>query len=84
MIEVADTSIERDRTVKGRAYAQARIPVYWLVNLQQVSVEIFSQPKGGKAPRYSAREVVGVQLGAPVVVGGKTLGAVPVAHLFPK
>jgi Uma2 family endonuclease len=84
VIDVADTSIEKDRTVKGRAYAQARIPVYWVVDLQQIAIEIYSQPKGGKTPQYRAREVVGVQLGAPVLVGGRTLGAVPVADLFPK
>jgi len=84
VIEVADTSIERDRTVKGRAYAQARIPVYWVVNLQQIAVEIHSQSKGAKTARYRAREVVGVQQGVPVLVGGRTFGAIPVADLFPK
>lgn len=44
VIEVADTSAEFDRTVKFPLYAEASIPEAWLVNLQDESVEIFSQP----------------------------------------
>src|SRR5262245_56988897 len=32
-IEVADNSLRRDRTVKKRIYAAARIPSYWIINL---------------------------------------------------
>ncbi|HLG16989.1 MAG TPA: Uma2 family endonuclease [Blastocatellia bacterium] len=33
IVEIADTTIERDRGVKKAVYARAGIPVYWIVNL---------------------------------------------------
>jgi Uma2 family endonuclease len=84
VIEVADTSVDRDRTLKGRAYAEARIPVFWLVNLPQLTIEVYSQPKGGKAPKYQSREILGVEQGATVYIEGRSVGGIPVADLFPK
>ena len=52
IIEVADTSLREDRNDKGRLYARARIPVYWIVNLLHACVEIYTQPKAGKSPAY--------------------------------
>jgi Uma2 family endonuclease len=83
VIEVADTSVERDRTAKGRLYAEARIPMYWVVNLPEITVEIYTQPIGGKTPRYRSRERQTIEGGAPLVVAGRTIGAIPVRHLFP-
>lgn len=44
LIEVADTTLERDRTVKGSLYANAGIPFYWIVNLPEMQLEVYSQP----------------------------------------
>ncbi|MBK7872485.1 MAG: Uma2 family endonuclease [Saprospiraceae bacterium] len=44
VIEVADTSIKLDRQVKLPLYAEAGIPEYWIVNLKEQQVEIYSQP----------------------------------------
>jgi Uma2 family endonuclease len=52
VIEVAETSLERDRTVKQRLYAQAGIPAYWIVNLVARELEMFSDPRG---ERYRER-----------------------------
>jgi Uma2 family endonuclease len=52
VIEVADTSLERDRTVKQRLYAQAGIPSYWIVNLAARELEMFTDPQG---ERYRER-----------------------------
>lgn len=85
VIEVADSSVDRDRTVKGRTYAEGRIPVFWLVNLPQFTIEVYSQPKGGRAPKYQSREVLGVEQGATLCIEGRSVGAaIPVAHLFPQ
>lgn len=55
VIEVADTSLERDRTVKQRLYAQAGIPAYWIVNLAAREIEVFTDPQG---ERYRERTTV--------------------------
>ena len=47
VIEVADTSVERDRKVKIPLYAFAGIPEAWLVDLHQKSITVFKHPKDG-------------------------------------
>lgn len=46
VIEVADSSLDRDRRVKGPLYAAAGIPEYWIVNLVDGLVEAHRDPKG--------------------------------------
>jgi hypothetical protein len=41
VIEVADASLRRDRGVKLKAYAAARIPMYVIVNLVDDQVEVY-------------------------------------------
>ncbi|MCI0360387.1 MAG: Uma2 family endonuclease [Planctomycetaceae bacterium] len=43
-IEVADSSLFTDRTVKLRMYATAAIPVYWIVNLRENVIEVYEHP----------------------------------------
>ena len=40
IIEVADTTLQRDRVLKQRIYAAAGIPVYWIVNLLDNQLEV--------------------------------------------
>ena len=40
VIEVADTSLAKDRGVKAALYAQSRVPEYWVVNLQGKLIEV--------------------------------------------
>ena len=57
VIEVADTSLEFDRTVKLSLYAEAGIPEYWIVNVLDEEVEIHRQPKlDGSYALTSTRE----------------------------
>lgn len=44
VIEVADSSLERDRQAKLPLYAQAGIPEYWIVNLEQREIEVYQSP----------------------------------------
>ena len=44
MIEVADTSLERDRDVKILRYAAARIPEAWLVDLLRDAISVCRAP----------------------------------------
>lgn len=82
-IEVADSTVEQDRTVKGRTYARARLPHYWIVNLVELHVEVYSQPRAGRTPAYRGREIFRMEYGVPVVVAGRETGRIPVRHLFP-
>ena len=80
IIEVADASLRRDRTVKLDAYAAAAIPLYVIVNLVENQVELYTpQGTGGYGtPRMLKK---GDSLHLPTA----TSATVPVAveHLLP-
>ena len=48
VIEVADTSLDYDRSVKLPLHARAGIPEAWLIVLPKDLIEVHSQPKSGK------------------------------------
>ena len=56
LIEVADTSLRYDRGSKLRAYARARIPEVWIVDLTTDRVEVYREPRDD---RYTDRQVAG-------------------------
>lgn len=53
-IEVANTSLRRDRGVKAALYAQAAIPEYWIVNLVDRLVEVRTQIVSGAYTRQAS------------------------------
>jgi Uma2 family endonuclease len=57
LIEVADLSLGYDREIKGPVYAEAGVPEYWIVNLNQSTVEVHRnpQPDGRFATAFTAR-----------------------------
>lgn len=83
LIEVADTSLEADRQDKGRTYARARIPVYWIINLNDRQVEVYTQPKGGKSPAYRYRINYASTAKMPMMIEGNEVGQVSVSDLLP-
>lgn len=46
VIEYANTSLDKDSTIKYHIYAEARILEYWLVNLQTGELIVYRQPSG--------------------------------------
>ena len=46
-VESANESLVDDRTVKGRIYAEAGIPEYWLIDLRRRRVERYLKPIDG-------------------------------------
>jgi Uma2 family endonuclease len=84
VIEVADSSLLRDQRDKTRIYARAGIPVYWIVNLVDRRVEVYTQPSGPTAvPAYGAFQSFQPGDGVPLVLDGTTVATVPAADLLP-
>jgi hypothetical protein len=84
LIEVAHASLDRDRTVKGRLYARAGIVCYWVINLVDRQVEVYTDPSGPDAnPSYRQRRDYGIQNSVPLVLDGQELGEIPVRDLVP-
>jgi Uma2 family endonuclease len=44
LIEVADSSLRFDRTIKAPLYARHAIAEYWLVDLEHRRILVFSEP----------------------------------------
>ncbi len=68
VIEVADSSLELDRTTKLAIYARAGIPVYLIVNLVERTFELHSQPIR-RSSRYGDRTVAPVREAIEIPVG---------------
>ena len=45
VVEVADSSLQYDRTTKGSVYAKAQVADYWIVNLIEEIVEVCRVPQ---------------------------------------
>jgi len=56
VIEVADTTVVKDRTIKVPLYARYGVPEAWLVNISEEQVEVYSDPADGA---YRRAEVFG-------------------------
>ena len=83
VVEVADSSLSHDRNEKGRLYARARLPVYWIVNLVDSWVEVYTDPTGPAAvPSYRQHQDYGLNDSVPLVVAGQAVGPVPVAEML--
>ena len=81
--EIADSSLARDR-IKAGIYARARIPVYWIVNLVDRQVEVYTDPTGPDAdPRYRQRQDYRMGDHVPVVIDGREVGRIAVADILP-
>jgi Uma2 family endonuclease len=84
LIEVADSSLLRDQRDKTRIFARAGIPVYWIVNLVDRRIEVYSQPSGPTAqPAYGSFQVYQPGDNVPIVLDGITVGSVAVSDLIP-
>lgn len=84
VIEVADSSLPLDRQAKGRIYARAAIPVYWIVNLPERRVEVYTAPSGPAAaePAYACRQDYVPGSAVPVELDGTLVGSLPVADFL--
>lgn len=82
VIEVADTSLNHDRHVKGRLYATAGIPQFVIVNLSDRVVEVYSEPQKKKGIYLRSTIVQQGQRIAFLGASGRTL-KVTVKSLLP-
>lgn len=55
VIEVADTSLEYDRSVKASLYASGGVPEYWIVNLRERCMEVYREPEPDSDSPFLAR-----------------------------
>ena len=90
VVEVADTSLAHDRGQKKRVYARAGIVEFWIVNLIDEQIEVYSDPTGPVAPSdqsqqpdYRQRLVFTSGQSAPVTLDGVEVGSIAVSQVLP-
>jgi Uma2 family endonuclease len=59
VIEVAESSLNKDRLLKANLYAGASVPEYWIVDLTAATIEVHSDPVGGRYTRVTPSRVGG-------------------------
>ncbi|MDB4955379.1 MAG: putative dioxygenase [Myxococcales bacterium] len=55
IIEVTESSMRRDRGIKREIYATAKVPEYWIVDVENERIEVYTHPRGRK---YKSVEIV--------------------------
>jgi Uma2 family endonuclease len=84
VVEVADSSLHRDRVEKGPIYARAGVPEYWIVNLPESVVEVYSHPTGSELEaRYAETRRFTLNDSIPLTIGGQSLSPIPVKEILP-
>jgi Uma2 family endonuclease len=84
LIEVSDTTLSFDRHFKGPLYARALFPVYWIVNLPEGIVEVYTDPSGPtEQPGYRQRQDYGPDDAVPLVLDGREIARIAVRDLLP-
>lgn len=84
VIEISDSTLERDRTSKKRLYARAGIPVYWIVNLPEQKLEVYTEPINLAAvPTYQQRQDYSLLEQVTVIIEEQIIGRLTVQNLLP-
>ena len=84
VVEVADSSLQRDRSLKKRLYAAAGIPVYWIVNLLTNQIEVYTEPSGpAEKPDYQQQQNYGLEDAIPIVIDDREAGRLSVREVLP-
>lgn len=79
VVEVADASPLRDRSVKKRLYARCGIPEYWIVSLPNACLEVYRGPAGN-----AYRDAAVLRAGETVAPLAAPAAAILVSDLLPR
>ncbi len=84
VVEVADSSLARDRGPKKRIYAEVGIVIYWIVNLVDRQIEVYTDPTGpAETPDYRQHRDYGPTQAVPLVIDGREIAQLPVQDILP-
>jgi Uma2 family endonuclease len=84
VIEVADSSLIRDRGIKLYSYARGGVACYWIINLIDRQIEVHTQPDAtAEVPTYRDRQVFIPGQRVPLVIERNTIAQIAVDDLLP-
>jgi hypothetical protein len=80
LVEVSDSTLATDRGWKASLYAKAGILVYWVVNIPDRRIEVYSQPESGQ---YLHRDDYGEDDSVPILLNDTVYGTIAVSEVLP-
>jgi Uma2 family endonuclease len=81
---VSDSTLAVDRSLKQAIYARHSIEEYWIVNLPEEQVEVYSDPSGLVAsPQYHSLQTFRRGESIPLNLGGVEVASVRVTDILP-
>ena len=78
--EIAESTLLADQREMKSRYAASSIPVYWIINLVEHQLEVYSDPEGRE---YRTSRVFSREQEVPLILGGVEVGRIRVADLLP-
>ena len=81
VIEISDSTLLKDRGEKRVNYAKGRIGVYWIVNLIDRQVEVYTVKRRGG---YGKPRIFKPGQSVPVVIDGVEVGQIVVSEILPR
>jgi Uma2 family endonuclease len=84
VVEVSNTTLDTDREDKIPLYASAGIPTYWIVNVVDRIIEVYTDPDpAASPPAYRTRTDFAPGSAVPLVLDGTVVASLPVDDLLP-
>jgi Uma2 family endonuclease len=80
LVEVSESTLDRDQGERLLAYALGGIPEYWIVNLVDGQVEVYTGPSPSG---YQSRQIFSPGHEVPVFLCGNEIGRIAVADILP-
>ena len=85
VVEVSDATINRDQGTKKRLYAKNGIVEYWLVNLIEGRIEVYTQPLiSASRPDYQYQINYYVPDAVPFLLDSVRIAEIPVDEILPR
>ena len=81
VIEISDSRLTKSRGEKRVNYARGGISVYWIVNLIDRQVEVYTSPSSDS---YSSCIIFKPGQSVPLVIDGVEVGQIAVAEILPR
>jgi Uma2 family endonuclease len=83
-VEVSVSSLRFDSGEKLAGYAEAAVPVYWVVNLIRQRIDVYTGPSGPtEAPGYAEHHSYNPDEDVPVTLDGREVGRIAVKDVLP-
>ncbi len=84
VVEAADATLLNDRRLKQRIYSRAGILNFWVLNLLDSQLEVFSNPSGPvPMPGYQEHRIYRIEDRISLLIGLDDLGVIRVGDLIP-